>query len=95
MTIEYDSVQKEQTKANPEKSGKEGARQGKPSVLKILQENSKVPGADRPLKITMEKPAKAAENVRWFSHMGLLRRSPMCIQHVYQKNEQEKRNVGY
>ncbi len=64
MTIEYDSVQKEQTKANPEKSWKEGARQGKPSVLKILQENSKVHGADRPLKITMEKPAKAAKNVR-------------------------------
>ena len=95
VAIEYDSVQKEQTKANPEKSGKAGVRQGKPSVLKILQENSKVPGADRPLKIAMEKPAKAAENVRKFSHMGLLRRSPMCIQHVYQKNEQEKRNVGY
>lgn len=60
----YDSVQKEQTKANPEKSGKAGVRQGKLSVLKILQEDSKAPGADRPLKITMEKPAKAAENVR-------------------------------
>ena len=53
VTLEYDSVQKEQTKANPEKSGKEGARQGKPSVLKILQEDSKVPGADKPLKLSM------------------------------------------
>ncbi len=57
VSIDYDAPQKDQTKSNPERSGKEDARQGKPSVLKILHEDSKVPDADRPLKITMG-PAK-------------------------------------
>ena len=57
VTLEYDSVQKEQTKANPEKSGKEGARQGKPSVLRALKDGDKIIDPDRPIKITMG-PAK-------------------------------------
>ncbi|MBO7355167.1 MAG: SpoVG family protein [Lachnospiraceae bacterium] len=52
VIIEYDSLQNVQNKTNPEKSGKEGARQGKPSVLTVLHEDSKVPGADKPIKLS-------------------------------------------
>ena len=64
VTFEYGFLQKEQPKTNPEKSGKEGARQGKPSVLKILQEDSRVPGSDKPIKLSMEKPKKAVGEER-------------------------------
>ena len=64
VTFTYDSVRKDQNKTNPEKSGKEDARQGKSSVLKILPEDSKVPGAEKPLKLSMDKPKKAVGEER-------------------------------
>ena len=62
VIIEYDSLQNVQNKTNPEKSGKEGARQGKSSVLKVLHEDSSVPGADKPIKLSRgtEKDTKKA-----------------------------------
>ena len=57
-------MQKEPTKANSEKSGKEGAWQGKPSVLKILQEDSKVPRADKPLKLSVSTSKNTKNTIR-------------------------------
>ena len=43
-------------KSSPEK---EGARRDKPSILKILREKvEKIPGADKPLKLSVEEPGK-------------------------------------
>lgn len=64
VTLEYDFVQKEHTKTNQEKSGKEGARQGKASVLKILHEDSKVPGADKPITLSLDKPKRVVGEER-------------------------------
>ena len=60
VSFEYESVQKEQNKTNPEKSGKEEARQGRSSVLKELKEQSKEPkGMDKPIKLSMAPKQKA------------------------------------
>jgi len=49
-------------KSSPEK---EGVRHGKPSILKILQEKvEKIPGADKPLKLSVEGGERPAGEVR-------------------------------
>ncbi len=63
VSFEYESVQKEQNKSNPEKSGKEEARQGKPSVLKDLKEKTaEVKSMDKPIKLSVA-PAKDTQRV--------------------------------
>ena len=49
-------------KSSPEK---EGARRAKPSILKILQEKvEKIPGADKPLKLSVEGGERPAGDSR-------------------------------
>ena len=63
VSFEYESVQKEQNKTNPEKSGKEEARQGRTSVLKDLKEKTaEVKSMDKPIKLSMA-PAKDTQRV--------------------------------
>ncbi len=62
VSFEYETAQKAQKKTNPEKSGKEDARQGKPSVLKNLSEEKKASRASKPVTVSAaEKKAAGAE----------------------------------
>ena len=62
MSFEYETTQKVKNKTNPEKSGKEDARQGKPSVLKNLSEEKKASRAGKPVTVgAAEKKAVGAE----------------------------------
>ena len=62
ISFEYETAQKAKTKTNPEKSGKEDARQGKPSVLKNLSEEKKASRASKPVTVSAaEKKAVGAE----------------------------------
>ena len=62
VSFEYETSQKAQTKTNPEKSGKEDARQGKPSVLKNLSEEKKASRTSKPVTVSAaEKKAVGAE----------------------------------
>ena len=62
VSFEYETTQKAKTKTNPEKSGKEDARQGKPSVLKNLSEEKKASRSSKPVTVgAAEKKAVGAE----------------------------------
>ena len=65
ISFEYDSVQKTKENTNPEISGKEDARQGKPSVLKILQDKEDTkPDFAKPIKLSMGPLQPAAGEAR-------------------------------
>ncbi len=53
VSFDYMGVERTETKESSEKSEKEDARQGKPSILKALKDGDKIIDTDKPLKITM------------------------------------------
>ena len=61
--FDYGSRSRENTTSDH--SEKESARRDKPSILKILQEKvEKIPGADKPLKLSVEGGERPAGEVR-------------------------------
>jgi len=62
VAFEYEAGQRAQNKTNPEKSGKEDARQGKDSILKNLNEEKKVSRSSKPINLSVA-PKKEAGKV--------------------------------
>ncbi len=62
VSFEYEAGQRAQNKTNPENSGKEDARQGKPSILNFLHKNERTSRSSKPINVSMG-PAKDAGKI--------------------------------